>query len=63
MKTKYAYSVTYKIFDDKVNAYREFGTWIRGKNKQQLTQTGIDKLLKSKFKNASVIKSQQWIDN
>ena len=62
MKTKFAYSVTYTIFDDTVNANRQHGIWIRGKNGQRLTDKDINKLLKNIYKNANVIKSQQWID-
>ena len=62
MKTKFAYSVTYTIFDDTVNANRQLNTWIRGKNGERLTGKSINKLLKNIYKNANVVKFQQWID-
>ncbi len=62
MKTNFAYSVTYTVFDATVNAHRENSTWIRGAQCQQLTWTGVKRLLKKKIKDANLVRFDQWID-
>lgn len=62
MKTNFAYSVTYTVFDAAVNAYRENSAWIRGAQNQRLTWAGIERLLKKKIKNANLIRCELWID-
>ena len=62
MKTNFAYSVTYTVYDATVNAFRENSAWIRGAQSQELTWGGIKRLLKKKIKNANLIRVELWID-
>ena len=62
MRKQFAYSVTYTVYDDSVNAHRQKFTWIKGSRGQPITPKGIIKLINSCQKNANVIRFQRFID-
>lgn len=59
---KITYSVTFTEYDTEAQANRQKSTWVSGANKQALTAQGITRILRRTYKNASLVKFEQWAD-